>query len=55
MRRGSLSKLLRIQHQGAICPNLLKIEGDIPKKVVKFLSYRNRKGVVEGWLKNWEA
>lgn len=43
----------KIQHQGQICPNLLKIEGDIPKKVVKFLSYRNRKGVVEGWLSNW--
>lgn len=43
----------KIQHQGQICPNLLKIEGDIPKKVVKFLSYRNRKGVVEGWLNNW--
>lgn len=43
----------KIQHQGNICPNLLKIEGEIPKKVVKFLSYRNRKGVVEGWLSNW--
>ena len=43
----------KIQHQGQICPNLLKIEGEIPKKVVKFLSYRNRKGVVEGWLSNW--
>lgn len=43
----------KIQHQGIICPNLLKIEGEIPKKVVKFLSYRNRKGVVEGWLRNW--
>lgn len=43
----------KIQNQGSICPNLLKIEGEIPKKVVKFLSYRNRKGVVEGWLNNW--
>lgn len=43
----------KIQHQGQICPNLLRIEGEIPKKVVKFLSYRNRKGVVEGWLNNW--
>jgi len=43
----------KIQHQGNICPNLLQIEGEIPKKVVKFLSYRNRKGVVEGWLSNW--
>jgi hypothetical protein len=43
----------KIQHQGNICPNLLKIEGEIPKKVVKFLSLRNRKGVVEGWLNTW--
>lgn len=43
----------KIQHQGQICPNLLKLEGVIPAKVVKFLSYRNRKGVVEGWLGNW--
>jgi hypothetical protein len=43
----------KIQHQGNICPNLLKLEGDIPKKVVKFLSYRNRLGIVKGWLSNW--
>lgn len=43
----------KIQHQGVICPNLLKIEGEIPRKVVKFLSYRNRQGVVKGWLSNW--
>lgn len=43
----------KIQVQGTICPNLLKLEGEIPKKVVKFLSYRNRLGVVSGWLKNW--
>lgn len=43
----------KIQHQGQLCPNLLKLDGDIPAKVVKFLSYRNRKGVVEGWMNNW--
>lgn len=43
----------KIQHQGQICPNLLKLEGEIPAKVVKFLSYRNRLGVVSGWLNNW--
>ena len=43
----------KIQSQGIICPNLLKLEGEIPKKVVKFLSYRNRLGVVSGWLNNW--
>ena len=43
----------KIAHQGKICPNLLKIDGDIPKKVVKFLSYRNRLGVVKGWVSNW--
>jgi hypothetical protein len=43
----------KIQNQGQICPNLLKLEGEIPAKVVKFLSYRNRLGVVTGWLNNW--
>lgn len=43
----------KIQHTGQLCPNLQKLDGDIPKKVVKFLSYRNRLGVVNGWLNNW--
>lgn len=43
----------KIQHAGTLCPNLLKLNGDIPSKVVKFLSYRNRKGIVEGWVNNW--
>lgn len=43
----------KIQHAGQLCPNLLKLDGDIPSKVVKFLSYRNRRGVVQGWLDNW--
>jgi hypothetical protein len=52
--RGKIIKTTpKIQHQGTICPNLLKIEGEIPSKVVKFLSYRNRQGVVKGWLNNW--
>lgn len=42
----------KIQHAGQLCPNLLKLNGDIPAKVVKFLSYRNRRGVVQGWLDN---
>ncbi len=43
----------KIMNAGVICPNLLKIEADVPAKVVKFLSYRNRRSVVEGWLANW--
>ncbi len=43
----------KIQHAGNLCPNLLKLDGDIPAKVVKFLSLRNRLGVVTGWLNNW--
>jgi hypothetical protein len=43
----------KIAHQGKICPNLNKIDGEIPKKVVRFLSYRNRLGVVTGWVNNW--
>lgn len=43
----------KIQEAGQLCPNLDKLNGEIPKKVVKFLSYRNRLGVVTGWLNNW--
>ena len=42
----------KIQHAGDLCPNLLKLSGEIPTKVVKFLSLRNRLGVVTGWLSN---
>ena len=44
----------KIQNAGQLCPNLLKLDGEIPKKLVKFLSLRNGKGVVEGWLSNWD-
>lgn len=50
--RGFIKTTPKIQHAGQICPNLDKLEGFIPKKLVKFLSLRNRKGVVEGWLNN---
>lgn len=42
----------KIQEAGVICPNLLELDGEIPAKIVKFLSYRNRLGVVTGWLNN---
>lgn len=45
----------KINHAGQLCPNLQKLSGDIPSKVVKFLSYRNRLGVVKGWLSNWRV
>lgn len=52
--RGKLIKTTpKIAHQGKICPNLSKVNGEIPKLVVKYLSYRNRLGVVQGWLDNW--
>jgi hypothetical protein len=55
--RDALGKVIKttpkIQIAGVIDPALLEIEGEIPKKVVKFLSYRNRLGVVQGWLNNW--
>lgn len=52
--RGKLIKTTpKIQNAGQICPNLLKLDGEIPSKVVKFLSYRNRLGIVRGWLDNW--
>lgn len=42
----------KIQEAGKICPNLMKLEGDIVKLVVKWLSLRNRQSVLEGWLTN---
>lgn len=42
----------KIQEAGKLCPNLEKIEGDIVKQVVKWLSLRNRLSVLEGWLSN---
>lgn len=52
--RGKVIKTTpKINVAGQLCPNLEKLEGDVPKNVVKFLSYRNRLGVVTGWLNNW--
>ena len=52
--RGQLTQTSpKIQEAGKLCPNLMEINGEIPAKVVKFLSYRNRLGVVTGWLNNW--
>lgn len=42
----------KIQEAQKICPNLLKMEGDIVKQVVKWLSLRNRQSVLQGWLSN---
>lgn len=40
----------KLQEQGKLCPNLEVLEGDLPKYIVKFLSLRNRRSVLEGWL-----
>lgn len=42
----------KIQEQGKLCPNLEKMEGDLIKLVVKWLSLRNRLSVLNGWLSN---
>lgn len=42
----------KIQEQGKLCQNLEKIEGELVKQVVKWLSLRNRQSVLEGWLTN---
>jgi len=43
----------KLQEQGKLCPNLELVDGDLPKRIVKYLSLRNRKSVIEGWLGNW--
>lgn len=42
----------KLQENGKLCPNLEAMQGDLVKKVVKWLSYRNRLSVLEGWLGN---
>lgn len=42
----------KIQENQQICPNLLELDGELPKKIVKFLSLRNRLGVLTGWLED---
>lgn len=42
----------KIQEQGKICPNLMKMDNGIVQLVVKWLSLRNRQSVLEGWLNN---
>jgi hypothetical protein len=40
----------KMQENGKLCPNLEALQGDLVKPVVKWLSLRNRKSVIEGWL-----
>jgi hypothetical protein len=40
----------KLQEAGKICPNLLLIEAETPKKVVRYLSLRNRLGVLSTWI-----
>lgn len=40
----------KIQEAGKLCPNLEKLDGDLPKQIVKFLSLRNRLSVLTSWL-----
>lgn len=42
----------KIQEAGKLCQNLEKMEGELIKKVVKWLSLRNRLSVLNGWLSN---
>ena len=42
----------KIQEAGKICPNLLTLDGELPKKIVKFLSLRNRLSVLTSWIEN---
>jgi len=42
----------KMQEGGKLCPNLEKMEGPLVRQVVKWLSLRNRRSVIEGWLSN---
>jgi hypothetical protein len=42
----------KLQENGRLCPNLEGMAGDMVRPVVRWLSLRNRKSVIEGWLGN---
>lgn len=42
----------KIQEAGKLCENLEKLDGDIPKQIVRFLSLRNRLSVLTSWMEN---
>lgn len=42
----------KIQENGNICENLNKLNGELPPLIIRFLSLRNRLGVLNGWLNN---
>lgn len=42
----------KMQENGKLCPNLEAMSGDLVRPVVHWLSLRNRRSVIEGWLAN---
>jgi len=42
----------KLQENGRLCPNLAEMASDLVKPVVRWLSLRNRRSVIEGWLGN---
>lgn len=42
----------KLQENGQLDPGLLELEGDLVKQVVKYLSLKNRLGILDGWLNN---
>jgi hypothetical protein len=42
----------KLQEAGKICENLLELDGDLPKKITRFMSLRNRLSILTGWLEN---
>lgn len=42
----------KFHERGKLCPNLELMEGELIKQVIRWLSLRNRRSVVEGWLAN---
>lgn len=43
----------KLQEAGKLCPSLEELDGPLVKEVVKYLSFKNRLGVLEGWCSNW--
>jgi DNA polymerase I-like protein with 3'-5' exonuclease and polymerase domains len=51
-RKLPMSPMLIDPVSKAICPNLAEMEGDLATGLVRWMSLRNRRGVLAGWLAN---
>ena len=47
-----MSPMMTFPVSKALCPNLEKMSGPIVKRILRWMSLKNRAGVIKGWLEN---